>query len=119
MGDSQQGPFKIILTELEAPAADVLGNPAMDQSVAELARLFNLDDGMAQSIVGAMPIIVLDGLSARAAGVVRERLAALARAGCRVTTTDDPSETIPRVNWPETPAIALVDSSSERRATRA
>lgn len=102
------GPFKIVLSELAQSSPDTLGNPAAESVKVELARLFNLDDAMASSIVSAVPIIVLDNLSARTAGIVRERLQGLLRAGCKITTTDDPSDTIPRVNWPEMPAIAQV-----------
>ncbi|RMG12427.1 MAG: hypothetical protein D6731_13780, partial [Planctomycetota bacterium] len=103
------GAFKIVLEEVVLGSPDELGNPNAQRVCQELTRLFNLEDGMAQTIVQSMPIIILDGLDARTAGVVRDRLGDLARAGCRFTTTDHPSETIPRVNWPELPAIARVD----------
>lgn len=118
MGDPQHGPFKIILTELEPSGPDVLGNPAMDQASHELARLFNLDQQMAMNIVGAVPIVIVDGLSGRVAGIVRDRLEPVRRAGLHMTTTDDPADTIPRVNWPELPAIAQIaeERSSPQRA---
>jgi len=104
------GPFKIILAELVASSgADTLGNPARDAVQAEVARLFDVDLDVASSVVSAMPIIVLDGLDGRTAGIVRERLQALARLGCRVVTSDEHSDTIPRVNWPELPPIARVE----------
>ncbi|MGE0707795.1 MAG: hypothetical protein AB7N76_13205 [Planctomycetota bacterium] len=104
----EPGPFKIVLHELEGAGAATLGNPNADRVRSELARLFNLDDGMASSIIGAMPIVILDGLGAHQAGVVRERLQRLARMGVKVVTTDEECDQIPRVNWPDTPSIAQV-----------
>ncbi len=105
----RSGPFKVILQQLERRASpDTLGDPTATRVQAEVARLFQLDEDTASSIVSAMPIVVLDGLDVRTAGVVRERLACLGEAGCRVVTTDDRVDTIPRVNWPELPPIARV-----------
>jgi len=114
------GPFKIILSEPPARASDDLGNPAAEQVQVELSRLLDLDEGMAASIAGAMPIVILHGLSARQAGVARERLQVIVQLGCKVITTDDASDTLPHVNWPVLPPIAHLDDSSESRpATRA
>ena len=103
------GPFKIILSELAGPAAAELGNPAADRVQAELARLLDLDEGMAASIVGAMPIVIVHGLSARQAGAARERLQILVQLGCKVVTTDEAGDTLPHVNWPVVPQIAQVE----------
>ena len=107
------GPFKIILSELAGPAAADLGNPAADRVEAELARLLDLDEGMAASIVGAMPIVIVHGLTARQAGTVRERLQSLVHLGCKVVTTDEAGDNLPHVNWPVLPLIAQVHDDDE------
>lgn len=106
------GPFKIILSEPPQRAADDLGNPATEQVQVELSRLLDLDEGMAASIAGAMPIVILHGLSARQAGVARERLQVIVQLGCKVITTDEPSDTLPHVNWPVLPPIAHVEEEA-------
>jgi hypothetical protein len=109
------GPFKIILSEPPQRASDDLGNPAAEQVQVELSRLLDLDEGMAASIAGAMPIVILHGLNARQAGVARERLQVIVQLGCKVITTDEPSDTLPHVNWPVLPPIAQLDESDESR----
>src|SRR5579872_2367087 len=95
-----QGPFKVILSSVDETWNSRLRS--------EVSRLFQIDDETASNIVSAIPIVVLDGLDARAAGIVRERMRGLVEAGCRVVPTDDPADTIPRVNWPEMPDIARI-----------
>ncbi|MBL4849800.1 MAG: hypothetical protein JKY65_30095 [Planctomycetes bacterium] len=107
------GPFKIILSEPPVRAADDLGNPAAEQVTVELSRLLDLDEAMATSISGAMPIVILHGLTARQAGVARERLQVIVQLGCKVITTDEPSDTLPHVNWPVLPPIAQFDDPEE------
>lgn len=101
------GPFKVILT-----AVDESWNSRLR---SEVSRLFQIDDETASNIVSAIPIVVLDGLDARAAGVVRDRMRGLVEAGCRVVTTDDPADTIPRVNWPEMPEIGRIPAEEPRQ----
>ena len=57
MGESQQGPFKIILTELEAPAADVLGNPAQEASVVERYHVAS-DGTLQQEMILTDPVML-------------------------------------------------------------
>ena len=112
------GPFKIILVEYRRTASpDTLGDPNRDRLQAEVAKLFGVDDETASNILSAMPIVVLDGLDAPNAGVVRNRLQYLVQLGCRVTTTDEVSDNIPRVNWPELPPIARVDPGELHRSS--
>src|SRR3954452_7696693 len=94
------GPFKVILHSV-----DDMWNSRVR---SEVSHLFQIDDDTASNIVSAIPIVVVDGLDARTAGIVRERMRPLSATGCRVITTDDPADTIPRVNWPEVPEIARV-----------
>ncbi len=108
------GPFKIVLQALERSSApDTLGDPTAARVRSELARLFQLDEETASNIVSAMPIVILDELDTRTAGVVRERLQVLRDAGCRVVVTDEVTDTIPRVNWPQLPPIARVEGSTD------
>jgi hypothetical protein len=101
------GPFKVVLSSVEESWNSRLRS--------EVSRVFQIDDETASNIVSAIPIVVLDGLDARTAGVVRERLRGLVEAGCRVITTDDPADTIPRVNWPEVPEVARVPAEEPRQ----
>ncbi len=101
------GPFKVILSSVEESWNSRLRS--------EVSRVFQIDDETASNIVSAIPIVVLDGLDARVAGIVRERMRGLVEAGCRVVTTDDPADTIPRVNWPETPEIARIPPEEARQ----
>jgi hypothetical protein len=103
------GPFKVVLHSVD----DMWKNSRVR---SEVSRLFQIDDETASNIVSAIPIVVIDGLDARTAGIVRERLRSLAEGGCRVVTTDDPADTIPRVNWPEPPEIARVPAEELRAA---
>src|SRR5688500_16396099 len=104
------GPFKVILSALERKASpDTLVDPTAARVRSELGRLFQLDDETAANIVSAIPIVIVDGLDAKSAGVVRDRMAVLRDAGCRVIISDDPADTIPRVNWPQLPPIARVE----------
>lgn len=108
------GPFKIVLQAVERIAApDTLGDPAAARVRNELGRLFQLDEETASNIVSAMPIVIMDGLDVRTAGVVRERLQVLRDAGCKVVVTDEVTDTIPRVNWPQLPPIARVEPSTD------
>src|SRR5580704_1499383 len=100
------GPFKVILSSVEESWNSRLRS--------EVSRVFQIDDETASNIVSAIPIVVLDGLDARVAGIVRERMRGLVEAGCRVVTTDDPADTIPRVNWPEMPDIARIPPEEGR-----
>lgn len=110
------GPFKIVLQAVERRhSPDTLGDPTAARVKVELARLFDLDEDTASNIIAAIPIVVVEGLDGRQAGVVRDRLRRLGDLGCRVVVTDDASETIPRVNWPELPAIARVADEEPRR----
>jgi len=109
------GPFKIVLQAVERRhSPDTLGDPTAARVKVELARLFDLDEDTASNIIAAIPIVVVEGLDGRQAGVVRDRLRRLGDLGCRVVVTDDASETIPRVNWPELPAIARVADEEPR-----
>ena len=101
------GPFKVVLSSVEESWNSRLRS--------EVSRVFQIDDETASNIVSAIPIVVLDGLDARTAGVVRERLRGLVEAGCRVVTTDDPADTIPRVNWPEVPEVARIPAEEPRQ----
>ncbi|MBX3467275.1 MAG: hypothetical protein KF878_10315 [Planctomycetes bacterium] len=108
------GPFKVVLSALERNSSpDTLGDPTAARVRNELGRLFQLDDDTASNIVSAVPIVILDGLDVRAAGVVRDRLQGLREAGCRVVITDEVTDTIPRVNWPQLPPIARVERGGD------
>ena len=114
----QPGPFKIVLRELETGGPDSLGNPNLGPIKRELARLFHLDEAMAGDICTAMPIVIVDGLDGHQIGVVRGRLQKLASLGVVVIATDEESDTIPRVNWPELPEVAQVDPPAPAPDTR-
>ncbi|MCO5170953.1 MAG: hypothetical protein M9894_31885 [Planctomycetes bacterium] len=108
------GPFKVVLSALERNSTpDTLGDPTAARVRNELGRLFQLDDETASNILSAVPIVILDGLDVRAAGVVRDRLHGLREAGCRVVITDEVTDTIPRVNWPQLPPIARVERAAD------
>jgi hypothetical protein len=110
------GPFKIVLQGLERSSSpDTLGDPTAARVRVEVGRLFQLDDETASNIVSAVPIVIVDGLDARAAGVVRDRMQVLRDAGCRVVITDEVTDTIPRVNWPQLPPIARVEPATDER----
>lgn len=104
------GPFKIVLASVERRVGpDVLGNPTAERVLRELARMFNLDRDTAGSIISATPIVLVDGLDGHAAQVVRDRLRPLGDLGAKITVTDDVTDDMPRIDWPQTPPIAHVD----------
>ena len=80
---------------------------------SELSRLFQVDDQTASSIVSAVPIVVVDEIGFRHAYEVRTRLQPLADAGCTFVVTDEISEEVPRINWPELPEFARWDGPEE------
>lgn len=75
---------------------------------SELSRLFQVDDRTASSIVSAVPIVVFDNVKPMIALRIRERLQVLDEAGATFVTTDEQSEEIPRINWPEMPEFAQI-----------
>ena len=88
-------PFKVVLTAVERKhSPDTLGDPTSARIQVELSRLFDLDGDTASNIVSAIPIVIVEGLDGRAAGVVRERLSKLSELGCKVVITDEPYEHI-------------------------
>lgn len=113
------GPFKIVLASVERRVGpEVLGNPTVERVVRELARLFALDPDTSRSIATATPIVLVDGLDGHSAQVLRDRLRVLVDMGCKVVVTDELSDTMPRIDWPELPPIARVDPPSHSHGPR-
>jgi hypothetical protein len=81
---------------------------------SEVSRLFQVDDRTASSIVSAVPIVVFDNLEPQIALKIRDRLQVLDAAGCKFVTTDEQSEEVPRINWPELPEFAQVEMDREK-----
>jgi hypothetical protein len=102
--------FRIILHQVE---------PNWTSRVqGELARLFQVDDGVASSIVNAVPIAIFDDLGVDTAVRIREQMQSLVDAGCQFVMTDERTDEIPKINWPELPEFAResVESSKNKLA---
>jgi len=90
--------FRVILKSVPAEAAE--------EAAAELVLLFPIDRAPAAQIVQAVPIILLDKLSAAQAANVDSNLGCLRRLGADVAVTSEPAGSTRRLNWPVMPDIA-------------
>jgi ribosomal protein L7/L12 len=78
--------------------------PGKDRIVAAtLAREFAHDDAWGMQVVGAAPIVVLDGLTAEQAQAIHAALADVEAAGSRFEVQPGVDASLPKLGWP-TPA---------------
>lgn len=66
---------------------------------AALARDFGCDETWGMQVLGAAPIILLDGLSSEQAQAIREALADVEMAGSRIEIRPGTDPDLPRVGW--------------------
>lgn len=77
-----------------------------DRAVAStLARAFGLDEAWGSQVLGAAPIVMLDGLSAEQAQAVHHALADVETAGSRFEVQPGLDPGLPKLSWPQPPRI--------------
>jgi hypothetical protein len=78
--------------------------PGRDRAVAQaLARDFGRDDAWGLQVVGAAPIVLIDGMNLEQARIVHETLAEVEAAGCRFDVQQYVEEGTAKIEW-KTPA---------------
>jgi hypothetical protein len=98
--------------------------PGMDRQVAQaLSQLFGRDEPWGLQIVGATPIIMLDGLTVEQAQMIREVLSEVEQAGGKFEIQRGESDDLNKISWPMPPRIRgrtiaeLVQGSTKTSAT--
>lgn len=75
--------------------------PGKDRAVAAaLARDFGRDEPWAAQVLGAAPIVLLDGLSAEQANAIHAALAEVEAAGSRFEVQQGLNTSLPKIGWP-------------------
>jgi len=92
----ENGNFKIVLSEITGNREIIL---------QELAQLLMIDTTYASQIISTTPIILLDGLLQDQAGKVMDQFAELLHLGAKIEMVDVLKKSLPRLSWPEPPAI--------------
>src|SRR4051812_23040902 len=80
--------------------------PGKDRAVAlALARDFGRDEAWAMQIIGAAPIILLEGMTSEQANNICNALVDVENAGSRLDVHDHVDSNLPKLSWPAPPRI--------------
>jgi nicotinate-nucleotide--dimethylbenzimidazole phosphoribosyltransferase len=90
---------------------------ARERAAVALADIMDLDPDMAEQIVEAAPITILDGLSANQAKNLVAAFAPLSQTGGDVRVRQGLDDALPQLSWPEPPRIADRDLAEYEKAS--